>query len=40
MRDKLVHDYRQVNVIQVWRLVQVDIPELLAQIEPLLPSRS
>ncbi|WP_199318036.1 HepT-like ribonuclease domain-containing protein [Planktothricoides raciborskii] len=38
MRDKLVHDYRQINVVQVWRVVQVDIPELLVQIETLLPS--
>jgi uncharacterized protein with HEPN domain len=32
MRDKLVHDYRQINVVQVWRVVQVYIPELLVQI--------
>ena len=37
MRDKLVHDYRQINALQVWVVAQTDIPQLLAAINPLLP---
>lgn len=37
MRDKLVHDYRQVNVSMVWLVLQRDIPELIEYVEPLLP---
>jgi uncharacterized protein with HEPN domain len=37
MRDKLVHDYRQINLKQVWLVTQIDIPELLNNLHPLLP---
>jgi uncharacterized protein with HEPN domain len=37
MRDKLIHGYDIVDLEQVWRTVMVDIPELLAEIEPLIP---
>lgn len=37
MRDKLVHDYDGVNVKRVWEVVCISIPDLLNQIEPLLP---
>jgi uncharacterized protein with HEPN domain len=37
MRDKCVHDYRQVNIQRVWKIIQVNIPELLQAIELLLP---
>ena len=26
-RDKLVHDYRQINIHQVWLVIQIDIPK-------------
>jgi uncharacterized protein with HEPN domain len=39
MRDKLIHDYRQVNVSMVWRVLQGDIVELMDAIQPLLPER-
>lgn len=36
MRDKLVHDYRQVDVDIVWQVTQIDIPDLLTALQPLL----
>ena len=38
MRDRITHVYDQVNLDVVWDVVHNKIPELLAQIEPLLPS--
>jgi|LakMenEpi03Aug12_release.lakeMendotaPanAssembly.Ray.scaffolds.fasta_scaffold51317_6 uncharacterized protein with HEPN domain len=38
MRDKCVHDYRQINVNQVWQITQTSIPELLQALAPLLPT--
>ncbi len=37
MRDKLIHGYDIVDVEEVWKTATVDVPELLASIEPLLP---
>lgn len=37
MRDKCVHDYRQIDIVLVWQITQINIPELLQAIEPLLP---
>ncbi len=37
MRDKLIHAYDEVDLQEVWRTVERDIPELLQRIEPLLP---
>jgi len=37
MRDHLIHAYDAVDLEEVWKVVQRDLPELLAQIEPLLP---
>jgi len=36
MRDKCIHDYRQINLQQVWQVTQRDIPVLLRQVEQLL----
>ena len=36
MRDHITHAYDQVNLDVVWDVIQNKIPELLAQIEPLL----
>ena len=36
MRDKLVHDYDDVNLNRVWGAVQRDVPALLAEVERLL----
>jgi uncharacterized protein with HEPN domain len=40
MRDKLIHDYGDVDIKRVWSTVQTSIPQLLSDIEPLLPTRS
>ncbi|MFM2028093.1 MAG: hypothetical protein RLZZ339_2810 [Cyanobacteriota bacterium] len=32
-------DYRQINLKQVWLVTQIDIPELLKNLEPLLPKQ-
>jgi len=36
MRDKLVHDYDQVDARRIWEVVMTSIPELLTQVTPLL----
>ncbi|MEM9117770.1 MAG: DUF86 domain-containing protein [Cyanobacteria bacterium P01_F01_bin.56] len=38
MRDKCVHDYRQIDTVFVWQVAQTSIPALLQAIEPLLPT--
>ena len=38
MRNVLVHDYGVVDVGEVWRTVAKGLPELLAQLEPVVPS--
>ena len=37
MRDRLIHGYDDVDLGLVWETATVDVPELLVQIEPLLP---
>jgi len=37
MRHRLVHAYFDVNLDILWRTVQVDLPELLAALESLIP---
>jgi uncharacterized protein with HEPN domain len=36
-RDVLVHDYAQVDLQEVWRIVQNDLSTLVAMLEPLVP---
>ena len=36
MRDILAHQYDRVNLNTLWDVIQNDIPELLALLEPLL----
>ncbi len=38
MRDILAHQYDRVNLNTLWDVVQTDVPELLALLEPLLPN--
>jgi uncharacterized protein with HEPN domain len=38
MRDILAHQYDRVNLATLWDVIQEDIPELIALIEPLLPA--
>jgi uncharacterized protein with HEPN domain len=37
MRDRITHQYEQVDLEIVWEVVQKDIPKLLVQLTPLLP---
>jgi uncharacterized protein with HEPN domain len=37
MRDKLVHDYDQINLEMVWKVVNDDLPQLLGKIDRLIP---
>jgi uncharacterized protein with HEPN domain len=37
MRHRLVHDYTRIDGPTVWRVVQTDLPPLIAQLEPLVP---
>jgi uncharacterized protein with HEPN domain len=38
MRDMLIHKYDQVDFDVIWDVVQNKLPELLIQLEPILPS--
>ncbi len=38
MRDYLIHGYDIVDWDEVWKTATSDVPGLLAQIEPLLPT--
>ncbi|MEP0547012.1 MAG: DUF86 domain-containing protein [Rhodothermales bacterium] len=37
LRDVLIHAYDAVDEEEVWRVLQHDLPTVLAQLEPLLP---
>jgi uncharacterized protein with HEPN domain len=37
MRHRLVHEYFRVASDKVWEVVQRDVPELVALVEPLVP---
>ncbi|NJK38743.1 MAG: DUF86 domain-containing protein [Oscillatoriales cyanobacterium RM2_1_1] len=37
MRDRLVHDYRNIDLDILWDVVSVEIPALLVSLDPLLP---
>lgn len=37
MRHRLVHDYTRIDVPTVWRVIQVHLPQLIRQVEPLVP---
>jgi uncharacterized protein with HEPN domain len=39
MRDKLIHGYDIVDLNEVWKTADTDVPELLRLVEPLLPKR-
>lgn len=36
-RDIVVHDYARVDLQEVWRIVQEDLPALVTLLEPLVP---
>jgi uncharacterized protein with HEPN domain len=39
-RDVVVHGYSRVDVQEVWRIVQEDLPTLVTLREPLVPPES
>ena len=39
MRDHLIHAYDTVDLDEVWKTATRDVPDLLAEIEPLLPQK-
>ena len=36
MRNKLIHEYNDVDLHEVWKTIKDDIPELISKIESLL----
>lgn len=38
MRDVIMHDYDEVDLDEVWKVVSINLPELLNYIEPLVVS--
>ena len=38
MRNRLVHGYGDIQLDVVWQTVQDDLPNLVAQLEPLVPA--
>lgn len=39
LRDRLVHDYKNIDLDILWDVVAVEIPALLVNLEPLLPKQ-
>jgi uncharacterized protein with HEPN domain len=39
MRNKLVHEYDDIDLFEVWNTIQQDLPILISQIEAILPSK-
>lgn len=39
MRDKLIHEYDDVDLDEVWKTVRSDVPRLLKQLDLLAPSK-
>ena len=38
MRDILIHSYDDVDLLEVWKAVDSDVPRLIALLEPLAPN--
>lgn len=38
MRHRLVHEYHNLDVDLLWRVVTEDVPALIAALDPLLPA--
>ena len=39
MRDKLIHEYDEVDLDEVWKTMRSDVPRLIKQLELLAPSK-
>ena len=40
LRHRLVHEYFRIQLPIIWDTIQVDLPKLIAQIEPMVPPDS
>jgi len=40
MRNRLVHEYFRIVPARVWKVVVEELPELVAQLQPLVPPES
>jgi len=36
MKNRLIHDYNEIDIELVWQTIQVDIPDLMKKIENIL----
>ena len=39
MRNRLVHDYKNIDLNEVWKTIQNDVPSLINMLKPLLPEQ-
>ena len=39
MRNQLIHEYDVVDLDEVWKAVDHDVPELLDKLQPLIPPK-
>ena len=37
MRDRLIHHYDAVDLDEVWKTTETDVPDLLVRLDPLVP---
>lgn len=37
LRNRIAHDYFQLDILRVWEIATTDVPALVAAIEPLVP---
>jgi uncharacterized protein with HEPN domain len=37
MRDVITHDYDEVDLSEIWTVICDDLPQLLSDVEPLVP---
>jgi uncharacterized protein with HEPN domain len=37
MRNRLVHEYNNVNLDIVWDVVQIEVPKLIEELKPCIP---
>jgi uncharacterized protein with HEPN domain len=37
MRNRIAHEYFNLDLLKVWEVVTTDVPALIAVIEPLVP---
>ena len=38
LRDRLIHAYDRVDLVNVWKTCRTDVPDLIAHLEPLAPT--